>query len=134
MVDHADDVILHPLEAPDRLALELDALLRVGAEEVPDRDHVLRAGIDVLGDAHANRPAINVGRDVGTALMLGDGQASAIPGVRIPARSIANRQAQVVALHYVSDMTVVDIATSPPSSHFHAVGSAHVNPSSETLT
>ena len=56
-------------------AVEPDgSLLRVGAEEVLDRDHRLRAGIDFLGDANADRPTVDVRRDVGAALMLGQRQ------------------------------------------------------------
>ena len=56
-------------------AVEPDgSLLRVGAEEVLDRDHRLRAWIDFLGDANADRPTVDVRRDVCAALMLGQRQ------------------------------------------------------------
>ena len=53
-----------PAVEPDR------SLLRIGAEEVLDGDHRLRARIDFLGDANADRPTVDVRRDVRAALML----------------------------------------------------------------
>src|SRR6185436_5042815 len=80
-----------------RTAVEPDRpLLRVGAEEMLDGDRVLRGWIAFFGDPHANRPAIDVRRDMRAALLLGLRETRRVPTVRVLTRGGVDRQAKVV--------------------------------------
>src|SRR5262245_36089334 len=76
---------------PDR------SLLRVRAEEVLDGDHRLRPGIDLFGDANADRPAVDIGRHVRAALMLWQREARCVPAVCVLAARGVHRNSEVVA-------------------------------------
>ena len=72
------------------------AVLLVGAAVHVDRDQALRLRVAFLPDSQAQRAAMNIGRRVDLALMLGQAQAIGIPAQRPLARCFVDRQPEEI--------------------------------------